>query len=213
MKAPDDPERVAPPEGALPHPAAAERNLAPIRQQLRQRLPSQGLLLEVAAGTGFHAAHLAPWFPGLTWIPTEPDPERRASIAAWRAHVGAANLLEPRALDVCQRPWPVRGPVDAILVVNLTHIAPWEATLGLLRGAGETLAGDGVLLVYGAFLVDGKATPASNRAFDESLRERDPAWGLRDLDAVAAAAETEGLVLAERQAMPAHNWLLEVRRP
>ena len=206
------PSGVQPPEGALPHTTAAERNLGPLREQLRRRLPTSGLLLEVASGTGFHAAQLAPWFPGLTWLPSEPDAQRRSSVEAWRAHVGAANLREVRDLDTRQEPWPVRGPIDAVLVVNLTHIAPWEATLGLLRGAGEALGGEGVLLIYGAFLVDGQATPASNRAFDESLRSRDSTWGLRDIDAVDAAAREHGLHVVERQAMPAHNWLLELRR-
>lgn len=204
--------RAALPSGALPHPQAAERNLGPIREQLRARLPKQGLLLEVAAGTGFHAAQLAPEFPDLRWLPSEPDPERRASISAWREHAAAPNLLEPRELDVREEPWSVRGPLDAILVVNLTHIAPWETTLGLLRGAGVALAEPGVLLIYGAFLVDGRATPASNRAFDESLRARNDEWGLRDIEAIAEAAAEHGLRLAARQAMPAHNWLLELRR-
>lgn len=212
MKALEETPEMVLPEGALPHTRAAERNVGPLLEQLRARLPPQGLMLEIAAGTGFHASRLAPAFPKLRWIPTEPDPARRASIDAWRRETAAPNLLEARELDTRQDPWPVRGPVDAILAVNLTHISPWDATLGLLRGAGVALAGEGGLWIYGPFLVDGQATPASNRAFDESLRSRDSQWGLRDIDAVASAASDHGLALAGRQAMPSHNWLLELRR-
>jgi Protein of unknown function (DUF938) len=193
---------------ALLHSAAAERNRQPILEVLQRWLPARGAALEIASGTGQHAAHFAAALPGWTWLPTDPDPACRASIAARRDALALANLLPPLPLDVQSRPWPIVAPVDAIFCANLLHISPWASCAGLMRGAVQLLAADGRLIVYGPFLIDGVATAASNLAFDADLRARDPAWGLRRLADVAAEAGSAGLELRERVAMPAHNAML-----
>jgi hypothetical protein len=189
------------------HSAAAERNSAPILRELQRLLPERGLLLEIASGTGQHAALCAPALPGWTWQPSDADDGARASIAAWCT--GLATVRAPLAIDVRDGEWPAAPPaVDAILCANLLHIAPWAATDALMRGAARHLRPAGLLLVYGPFLVEGEAPAASNLAFDADLRARDRAWGLRHLHAVVTSARASGLVLRERVAMPANNLLL-----
>ncbi|HEX8449329.1 MAG TPA: DUF938 domain-containing protein [Allosphingosinicella sp.] len=189
---------------------ASLRNREPIAAVLREVLPESGSLLEVASGTGEHAVYFAGLFPKIRWQPTDPDPGALESIRAWRAEAGLANLLEPVALDASGEPWPV-AEADAVLCVNMVHISPWAATEGLMKGAGRLLARGGPLLLYGPYRRAGFTTAPSNEAFDESLRARDPAWGLRDLEAVEAEAGRNGLRLQRVVEMPANNLTLVFR--
>ncbi|MDT7836611.1 class I SAM-dependent methyltransferase [Aquabacterium sp. OR-4] len=198
---------------------AAERNKAPILAELLRLLPAQGAALEVAAGTGQHAAHFAAHLPGWTWQPTDPDAAALSSIAAWRAQAQAQahlpGLLPPQQLDVLAEPWPVTGlpgPIDLLYCANMLHIAPWACCAALMRGAAQRLAPAGQLITYGPYLVEGEPTAPGNLAFDADLRQRNPAWGLRQLGAVATAARAAGLQLHEQVAMPANNRLLVFRR-
>lgn len=195
------------------HAPAAERNREPILGVLRRVLPRQGTVLEIASGTGQHVAHFAAALPGLVFQPSDRTDQDFASILAWCAHAGAANARAPIVLDVTSDPWPATvGTVDAIFSANMIHIAPWEACLGLLRGAGAHLAPGGVLVTYGPYRIGGAHTAPSNEAFDLDLRARDPRWGVRDLDDVARVAAQHGLVLEERVAMPANNLTIAFRR-
>ena len=193
------------------HSESCERNRGPIADVLARFLPASGLVLEIGTGTGQHSATFAPRFPALDWQPSDPDPELRASIAAWRDAAGAPNLLRPVDLDVTREPWPVRRAAT-VFSANMIHIAPWACCLGLMAGAGRVLAATGMLFLYGPFLVAERPTAASNVRFDASLKARDPAWGLRDLADVAAAAADQGLDLAETVAMPANNLTVVFRR-
>jgi SAM-dependent methyltransferase len=190
-------------QGALASPAVA-RNRDPILAVLRRVLPARGTVLEIASGTGEHAVHFAAGLPHLTWQPTDPDTDALASIAAHRAWAQLPNLLAPLVLDACAPSWPVTR-ADAVVAINMIHIAPWTAAEGLMSGAGRLLAPGGVLYLYGPFKENGRLTAPSNAAFDASLRARDPQWGVRDLDAVAALASEHRLALSERVAMPANN--------
>ena len=208
----DRPEPWEPGSGAAAklHAPATERNRDAILAVLREELPPSGLVLEVASGSGEHAIHFAAAFPDLDWQPSDPDPAALASIAAWREEAGLANLRPPIRLDAVAA-WPVRH-ADAILCINMVHISAWEATLGLLRGAGEALAPGGLLYLYGPYLRDDVDTAPSNLAFDMSLRARDPRWGLRRVEDVIVAAEIEGLRFDRLVEMPANNLSLLFRR-
>lgn len=198
-------------DARLSSPAVA-RNTAPILAVLREVLPTTGLVLEIASGGGEHALAIARAFPGLTIQPTDPDPEARASADAWRAADGCANLLPPLPLDAAApENWPV-DHADAMLAINLVHISPWAATEGLTRGAYRLLPTGGALFLYGPYREGEKPLAPSNADFDASLRERDPTWGLRDLDAVVAQAARNGLRLDRRVAMPANNLSLVFRK-
>jgi len=190
---------------------AAARNRQPILDVLRAVLPGSGLVLEVASGTGEHAVFCARALPGVIWQPTDRDDEALESIAAWREMEGLANLLPPMRLDVAAAIWPVTS-ADAVVAINLVHIAPWAAAEGLIAGAGRILGRDGLLFLYGPFREGGVHSVASNAAFDADLRARDPAWGVRDLDDVAALARRHGLGRMERLAMPANNLSVVFRR-
>ncbi|WP_043285508.1 DUF938 domain-containing protein [Paraburkholderia oxyphila] len=190
---------------------AAARNAAPILEVLRGALPARGTVLEIASGTGQHAAHFAAALPGIEWQPSDADPRARASIAAWRAHTGFANLREPLDLDVRREPWPVAA-VDAIVCINMIHIAPWEAAVALMKGAGARIAAGGALVLYGPYRRGGAHTAPSNEAFDADLRARDPAWGVRDLEAVEALAQAEGFVCEAVVPMPANNFSVVFRK-
>ncbi len=185
------------------HAPATERNRDPIAAVLREVLPARGLVLEVASGTGQHAAYFARLFPGLEWQPSDPDPDALTSIEAWVADAGAANLREPIELDAAGT-WPVER-ADAVLCINMVHISPWTATLGVLTGAARLLPTGGPLMLYGPYRRSEVETAKSNEAFDRSLKARNPDWGLRDLDQVTAAAEAERLVLERVVEMPANN--------
>jgi hypothetical protein len=200
-----------PPPGARVS-AATARNRDPILEVLKPRLPGSGVVLEIAAGAGEHAVHAAAALPHLWWRPTDADPEALASIAAWRAQAGLANLLAPLRLDAGD---PDAWPTDAIVAVvniNMIHISPWAATRGLMRGAGRLLPSGAGLFVYGPFIEHDIETAPSNLAFDISLRSRNPAWGVRRLDDVTALAARRGLALSERIAMPANNLTLVFRK-
>ncbi len=186
------------------HAPAVQKNREPILAVLRRVLPATGLVLEVASGSGEHAVFFAAALPHVQWQPTDPDPANRASIAAWRDEAGLANLRAPLALDATDGEWPI-ARADAIVCINLIHIAPWAACLGLLDGAARVLGPGGRLYLYGPYLRDGRHTAPSNAAFDASLRARDPAWGVRDAGEVAAAASARGLSLVETVAMPNNN--------
>lgn len=190
---------------------AAERNREAIAAVLREVLPERGLVLEVASGTGEHAAFFAGLFPDLEWQPTDPDPEALDSIAAWCREAGLDNLLDPVRLDASAERWSVER-AHAILCVNMVHISPWAATEGLMRGAGRLLGAGAPLILYGPYRRAGVPTAASNEAFDESLRARNPQWGLRSLEAVAEEAERHGLRLERVVEMPANNITAVFRR-
>jgi uncharacterized protein DUF938 len=193
---------------SAPHVA---RNAGPITEVLRRVLPARGLVLEIASGSGEHALHFARAFPNLLFQPSDPEPAALRSIEAWRAEAGLFNLLPPVALDARAAEWPVAA-ADAILCINMVHISPWAATQGLMRGAGRLLAADAPLYLYGAYRQAGVETAPSNAAFDASLRARDPDWGVRDLEAVTAEAEENGLRLEEVVPMPANNLSVLFRR-
>jgi hypothetical protein len=186
---------------------AALRNRAPILEVIRDHLPERGLVLEVASGSGEHVVYFARALPGLVWQPSDPSPEARRSIAAWTAAEGLSNVRPPLDLDVAASDWPIAA-ADAVLAINLAHISPWEATLGLLAGAARLLPPAGRLFLYGPFREPGRALLPSNAAFDADLRARDSAWGLRSTADIAAAAGGAGLVLAHSFAMPANNLTL-----
>lgn len=184
--------------------AATERNKDPILAVLRRVLPPAGRVLEVASGTGQHVVHFAGALPDLQWQPSDPEPQHRESIAARVGLAGLANVQPPLQLDVLEQPWPVTG-VDAIVCINMIHIAPWNAALALLQEAGRLLPAHGVLYLYGPYLRDGFETAPGNIAFDADLRRRNPAWGVRNLGEVAAVAAAAGLALREVVEMPANN--------
>jgi SAM-dependent methyltransferase len=200
-----------PPPGARTSPSTA-RNREPILEVLRPRLPAEARVLEVASGAGEHAVFLAAAIPAVSWRPTDRDAEALASIAAWRAEAGLANLAAPLRLDAADlATWP-EGPFEAVVCINMIHIAPWAASEGLMAGAGRVLAPGGRLFLYGPFIESDVETAPSNLAFDDSLKARDPSWGLRDLAAVTALAGAHGLKLAERIGMPANNLVVVFER-
>lgn len=180
------------------------RNRQPILDVLGRVLPPRGCVLEVASGTGEHAAFFAPRLAGLSWTPTDVDADSLRSIRAWRAHAAAANLLEPLQLDVLGDDWP-SGPFDVIVAMNLIHIAPFAVCEGLMRGAGSVLCDGGLLYLYGPFFVGGKEPAPGNLRFDEDLRRRDPGWGVRKLEDVVDVAAQHRLVLRETVDMPSNN--------
>ncbi len=188
---------------ALTAPAVA-RNRDPILVVLRDVLPAAGMVLEIASGSGEHAVHFAAALPHLAWQPTDPDEQARGSIAAHAGQAKLANLLPPLELDAAAPVWPVTL-ADAIVSINMIHIAPWRATQGLMAGAARVLPAGAPLYLYGPYRQHGQHTAPSNVAFDESLRARNPAWGVRDLDAVVALAAEHGLTLRRTVAMPANN--------
>ncbi len=187
------------------HSPSAERNREPILRVLRKVLPTTGSVLEVASGTGDHAAHFARNLPGLTWIPSEIDPRNRSSIEAWRQEVDLPNLLEPLVLDVTGPEWPA-GPYDVVYCSNMIHITPWPVTLSLLDGASRVVREGGLLVTYGPYRIDGAHTAPSNEAFDRSLKEQDPEWGVRDLTEIARHAAERGLLLRDRIPTPRNNF-------
>jgi len=192
---------------------ATERNREPIAAVLQDVLPAAGLVLEIASGTGEHATHFATRFPPLRFQPSDPDPEARESIEAWRRHAALPNLLPPIEVDVCDPAWSDPLPaLDAVLCINMIHIAPWSATEGLLAGAATRLAADRLLYLYGPYRRDGRHTSASNADFDASLRGRNPEWGVRDLEAVQRRAQQHGFATHAIVPMPANNLSVVLRR-
>ena len=203
--------------GALVESPAAERNRVPILELLRKVLPTEGLALEIASGTGQHVAHFAANMPGWVWQPSDAQADGFASIRAWRAQSGAVNVREPVLLDVMAPAWPTGSAespdkFDAIFCANMLHIAPWATCAALMAGAAKYLSPHGVLVIYGPYLERDVPTSPGNLVFDESLRQRDPAWGIRALEDVVHQAELAGLCLATRVEMPSNNLLVVFRR-
>jgi len=197
-----DPRRIA------PHVA---RNTAPILEVLEQVLPTEGLALEVASGSGEHVLAFARRFPHLLWQPTDADPVGLRSIDAWRTAQGAPNLLAPVHLDASSRNWPVEK-AQAILCINMVHISPWAATEGLIAGAARLLVAGAPLCLYGPYRQAGVETAPSNEAFDQSLKQRNPAWGLRLLDDLIELAGRHDFSLDRIVPMPANNLSVVFRR-
>jgi hypothetical protein len=190
---------------------AALRNREPIAALLHGILPAAGTVVEVASGTGEHASYFARLFPDLDWQPTDPDDGALASIRAWRAEERLPNLREPLRLDASASDWPV-DRADAILCINMVHISPWAATLGLLDGSARLLPAGAPLILYGPYRRAGVPTAPSNEDFDRSLKARDPRWGLRDLEKVVAEAEARSLRFEKLFEMPANNLTIVFRR-
>ncbi len=191
--------------------ASADRNKGPILAVLERVLPRTGCVLEIGSGTGQQVVHFGTALPRLTWQPSDPDPEFRKSVETWIAAERLENVRAPIELNVLARPWPVTR-ADAIVCINMIHVAPWAATAALLGGASEVLPDGGPLFLYGPYRRDGGHTAPSNAAFDAQLRAQDPAWGLRDLEAVVELAGAAGLELEEVVDMPANNFSVAFRK-
>lgn len=190
------------------------RNKDPILEVLRPHLASGMRVLEIASGSGEHGAHIMSNIPGLIWQPSDLSEEARLSTAAWAEYLGNGNFRDPVALDACNENWPLEEGLefDAILCINMIHIAPFDAAKGVIRGAGRYLGRGGVLYFYGPFKVGGAHTAPTNVAFDRSLKSRDPSWGVRDIEEIEALTSQAGLVLESVTEMPANNLSLIFRR-
>ncbi|MBR2813615.1 MAG: DUF938 domain-containing protein [Reyranella sp.] len=186
------------------HAPAAQRNRQPILEVLQPWLPAEGLVLEIASGSGEHIVHFATAAPHLTFQPSDPDAGARASIDAWVRDLGLANVRPALAIDVTSTAWPVERAA-AVLCSNMIHIAPWEAAVGLIAGAGRLVPAEGLLFLYGPYRREGRHTAPSNEDFDLDLKRRNPAWGVRDLEAVAALAAEHGFDPPTIAEMPANN--------
>lgn len=196
---------------APPYSAAADRNKDPILAVLSRVLPEHGLVLEIASGTGQHVLHFAAALPGLTWQYSDADSELQSLLPESVAWAGLENVKRPLSLDVTQAPWPVTF-ANAIVCINMIHISPWAAALALFDGAGELLSSGEVLYLYGPYRRGNQHTAPSNEAFDASLRRRDPAWGIRDMEEVVITAEAAGFALADVVPMPANNFSVVFRK-
>ncbi len=190
---------------------AAERNKQFIADVLARILPARGLVLEVASGSGQHVAHFAAALPDLEFLPTDADEGGLDSIQQWVSEAGVTNVRAPVALDARAKSWPV-DQADAVLCINMIHIAPWDACLGLVAGAARVLPAGAPLVLYGPFARGGVLEPDSNVQFDQSLRRMHPAWGVRDLDDVVAAASEHALSLDLVIDMPANNHVVVLRK-
>ncbi len=187
------------------------RNRDPILDVLKRVLPPQGLILELAGGSGEQAVYFAQRLPALFWQPTDIDPRALASIAAHRAAADAPNLLSPLRLDATAELWPVER-ADALVCINMIHITPWAVSEGLMAGARRTLGAGGVVYLYGPYQIDGRHTAQSNQDFDARLRAQNAEWGIRDLAAVTDLAARNGFVRTETVPMPANNLSVIFRR-
>jgi hypothetical protein len=199
------------------HSPASDRNKQPILDVLRQVLPARGIALEIASGTGQHAAWFAAGLPGWTWQPTDVEGSAFSSIEHYVNEAGLTNVRPPLLLNVLEAQWPSGGAefaekFDAIFCANMIHISPWATCAGLMRGSAKYLAPEGLLITYGPYLEDEVVTSPGNVSFDQSLRGRDPAWGIRRREDVEAEAARAGLRLRERFAMPANNLILAFSR-
>ncbi|WP_018266273.1 DUF938 domain-containing protein [Methylosinus sp. LW4] len=189
---------------------AAARNRGPILDVLRAELPAEGLVLEIASGTGEHSAHFATHLPGLVFQPTDRDERARESVAAWVSAMALPNLRAPLALDATQLPWPVTK-ADAIVCINMIHISPWESTESLFATAAAMLPEGAPVCLYGPYKRGGAHTAPSNEEFDASLRASNPAWGVRDIETVIACAQKNGFSEPRIVEMPANNLTLVFR--
>jgi hypothetical protein len=190
---------------------ATLRNRDFILDVLRDVLPMTGVILEIASGSGEHIVHFAKNLPALVFQPSDPQPDALQSIAAWVKATGVSNVRAPVALDASDAVWPIAS-ADGIICINMIHISPWEATVGLIKGAAAILPPTSPLYLYGPYIREGLATASSNQAFDRSLRDRNPNWGLRDLEAVAAIAQSVGFSAPVITEMPANNLSMVFRR-
>ena len=197
----DDARRSAP---------AVQRNREPIAEVLGEWLPPSGLVLAVASGSGEHVLWFSERFPALEWQPSDAHPDALASIAAWRERSGLPNVREPIPIDASALDWPIQS-ADAVLNINMAHISPWDASLGLIEGAANVLPEGGSLILYGPWLKDDIDTAPSNLAFDADLKARDRRWGLRRVEDFAAAAAAKGFDFVESRQMPANNLMLLFR--
>lgn len=195
---------------ALPCAAASERNKEPILEQLRRCLPADADVLEIASGTGQHVAHFAAALPGTSWQPTDYEFDNLIPIATRCDQAGLRNVHDPLQLDVHATPWPVPDHFDALVCINMIHIAPWSATPALFAGAKQVLREDGpkLIVLYGPYREGGQHTSPSNEQFDASLKSRNPTWGVRDLDEVGAEAAAQGFRRIALERLPANNLLL-----
>ncbi len=196
---------------------ATERNREPILQVLLRVLPPQGTVLEIASGTGQHAVFLAPHLQPRHWLPSDPNPLNRDSIEAWRRDYSSGNLYAPLDIDVHEATWLTQQQeysqgITAMVNINMIHISPWSACLGLMAGANRILPSQGILYLYGPFKQGGKHTAPSNEAFDSYLQSQNPEWGVRDLEQVVEVAEAQNLILQEIVAMPANNLSVVFKR-
>ena len=191
------------------HAPATERNRDVIAETLAALLPDKGLVLEIASGTGEHAVHFAKRFPNLTWQPSDPDPIALASINAWRADSNAPNVRPAMLLDASAE-WPI-AQAGAVVCINMTHISPWAATVGLLHNAARILPSNAPLFIYGPFRQRDVPLAESNASFDASLRQQNPEWGLRYVEDITAEAQEAGLRLDQIVEMPANNLSLIFR--
>jgi SAM-dependent methyltransferase len=201
----------------LPHSPSADRNKQPILEVLRTVLPARGNALEIASGTGQHAAWFAGALPDWTWQPTDADAQALPAIAAWTSQAGLANVRPPLVLDVMAPQWPspdapFTEPFDAIYCANMLHIAPWATCAALMQGCARHLVPRGLLVTYGPYFENDAPAAPSNLSFDQSLRQRNPAWGIRRLEGVKHEAQRAGLALRQRHEMPANNLLLVFER-
>ncbi|MDB5487861.1 MAG: hypothetical protein JWQ58_1576 [Reyranella sp.] len=190
---------------------AAARNRQPILDVLQPHLPANGLVLEIASGAGEHVVHYAAARPGLIFQPSDPDAGARASVDDWVRTLGLPNVKPALEIDVTRETWPVER-ADAVLCCNMIHIAPWEAAVGLVTGAGRLVPAGGLLFLYGPYRRGGRHTAPSNEAFDSDLKRRNPAWGVRDIEAVIELAELQGFSAPEIVEMPANNLSLLFKR-
>lgn len=193
------------------HAPAAERNAGPILEVLRTVLPAEGLVLEIASGTGQHAVRFARELPNVRFQPSDADPGALDSIVAWSTAEPSPGLLSPLCLDVQRTPWPL-SHADAIVCINMIHIAPWAATEALFQGGARVLSPGAPLVLYGPFRFGGQFLAESNAVFDASLRGRDPRWGVRDVDDVTRVASAAGFVRERIVPMPANNHSVVFRR-
>jgi SAM-dependent methyltransferase len=186
---------------------SAARNRDAIRDAFLKTMPCAGIILEIGSGTGEHAVHIAAAAPALHWRPGDPDAASRASIAAWTEHVGLTNVAAPHALDVTAPGWDQgMAPIDAVVSINMIHIAPMEAARGLIAGAARLLRPGGKFFLYGPFARNGAHTAPSNAEFDNSLKARNSSWGVRDLDLeIMPLAAAAGLSMEAIVEMPANN--------
>jgi len=207
-----DPTRFyeAPASGARRSAPAALRNREPIAEVLEQWLPEQGLVLEIASGTGEHAVYFADRFPKLEWQPSDIHPDALSSITAWRDAAAMPNLRSPLTIDAASNDWPIER-ADAILSINMVHISPWPSALGLIDGASRLLGAGAPLILYGPWLANDVPTVPSNLPFHADLKRRNPAWGLRRIEEFAAAAGPRGFALEAVRPMPANNMMLLLR--
>jgi Protein of unknown function (DUF938) len=190
---------------------ATLRNRDFILDVLRDVLPKTGVILEIASGSGEHVVHFARNLPSLVFQPSDPDQDALLSVAAWANATGVTNVCAPIALDASNPVWPIAS-ADGIICINMVHISPWDATLGLIKGAAAILPPRSPLYLYGPYIRGGFATAPSNQAFDQNLRDRNPNWGLRDLQAVEAMAQSVGFSAPVITEMPANNLSAVFRR-